>query len=99
MSVKKGLGAFLPSAAPLKFFAPVAQLLVRRASNAEVAGEIPAGSAISIYDFRFTILDLAACGSPRTAEGPVSETVSLGGAIPLTPTNLFVSIRNRNSKL
>lgn len=27
-----------------------------------------------------------ACCSPRTAERPVSETVSLGGAIPLTPT-------------
>ena len=27
-----------------------------------------------------------ACGLPRTAERPVSETVSLGGAIPLTPT-------------
>ncbi len=35
-----------------------------------------------IYDIRYQ----TACGSPRTAERPVSETVSLGGAIPPTPT-------------
>ena len=71
---------------PFVSFAPVAQLPERRASNAEVAGGIPAGSAnlFTILDFRFQ----TACGSPRTAEGPVSETVSLGGAIPLTPTIL-----------
>ena len=48
-----------------------------------------------IFDFRFR----AACGSPRTAERPVSETVSLGGAIPLTPTNFYKSpIANRESR-
>src|SRR5439155_10477203 len=35
----------LPSAAFLQTFAPVAQLSERLASNAEVAGEIPAGNA------------------------------------------------------
>ncbi len=39
----------------------------------------------TISDLRFAIS--TACGLPRTAERPVSETVSLGGAIPLTPTN------------
>ena len=46
----------------------------------------------------FTIEDLrfqTACGLPRTAERPVSETVSLGGAIPLTPTIFF----NRQSSI
>ena len=35
----------LPSAIFLRPFAPVAQVSARRASNAEVAGEIPAGNA------------------------------------------------------
>ena len=40
---------------------------------------------------------LAACGLPRTAERPVSETVSLGGAIPPTPTILHALITSRES--
>ena len=36
----------------------MAQLPERRASNAEVAGGIPAGSATTILDFGFTIYDL-----------------------------------------
>ena len=39
----------------LRFNAPVAQCIERRASNAEVAGESPAGSANFIYEMRFTI--------------------------------------------
>ena len=42
-----------------------------------------------IYDFRFE----TACGLPRTAERPVSETMSLGDAIPLTPTSLRTALR------
>jgi hypothetical protein len=38
------------------------------------------------FRLRFAISDLTACGLPRTEERPVSETVNLGGAIPLTPT-------------
>ena len=56
--------------------APVAQLPERDASNLGDVGEIPSGSATFLYDFRFTILDLTACGLPRTVERPVSETVS-----------------------
>ena len=65
----------LRSAALLQTFAPAAQLSMRSASNAEVAGEIPAGSA-----------NQWACGSTRIAEGPDSESGSLGGASPFMPT-------------
>ena len=56
------------------------------ASNGEFAGGSPAGCTRLIYDLQFE----TACGLPRTAERPVSETVSLGGAIPLTPTIFHV---------
>ena len=45
----------LPFRFLLRFNAPVAQCIERRASNAEVAGESPAGSANFIYEMRFTI--------------------------------------------
>ena len=57
------------------FPAPVAQSPERDASNVEDEGESPSGSANS-----------RACGSTRTAEGPDSESGSLGGASPFMPT-------------
>ncbi len=55
----------------LRFNAPVAQCIERRASNAEVAGESPAGSANFIYDLRFSIDDF--CRVSPTEEAPRSE--------------------------
>ena len=57
------------------FFAPVAQLSERSPPKAEVAGEIPAGST----SFR-------ASGSEGIADPTDRESVSLGGASPLSPT-------------
>ena len=56
--------------------APVAQLSERSPPKAVVAGEIPARSTI----FR-------ASGSEGTADPTDRESVSLGGASPLSPTN------------
>ncbi len=39
----------------LHFNAPVAQCIERRASNAEVAGESPAGSANFVYDSQYAV--------------------------------------------
>ena len=63
------------------FFAPVAQLSERSPPKAEVAGEIPAGSA----SFR-------ASGSEGIADPTDRESVSLGGATPLSPT-IFVELK------
>ena len=55
--------------------ASVVKLLSSSASNGEFAGGSPAGCTNS-----------RACGSTRIAEGPDSESGSLGGAIPFIPT-------------
>ena len=60
------------------YFAPVAQPLERSPPKAEVVGEIPAGSTI----FR-------ASGSEGIADPTDRESVSLGGASPLSPTILL----------
>src|ERR1035438_9387052 len=60
----------------------------RAASNRQVAGEIPAGSAISSW----------ACGLTRIAEGPDSESGSLGGASPFMPTNFTAPGLRGNSR-
>ena len=58
--------------------APVAQLSERSPPKAEVAGEIPAGST----SFR-------ASGSEGIADPTDRESVSLGGASPLSPTSFI----------
>ena len=63
--------------------ASVVKLLSSSASNGEFAGGSPAGCT-----------NLRACGSTRIAEGPDSESGSLGGAIPFMPT----SLRSKRSK-
>src|SRR2546425_5711919 len=55
--------------------ASVVKLQSSSASNGEFAGGSPAGCTNS-----------RACGSTRIAEGPDSESGSLGGAIPFMPT-------------
>ena len=70
----------LPSASSSVSNAPVAQCIERRASNAEVAGESPAGSANFIYDLRFTIDDFCSV-SPTTRDAPL-RTERLGVEIP-----------------
>ena len=64
-----------------RFIAPVAQLSERSPPKAEVAGEIPAGST----SFR-------ASGSEGIADPTDRESVSLGGASPLSPT-IFVELK------
>ncbi len=56
-------------------FASVVKLLSSSASNGEFAGGSPAGCT-----------NPWACGLTRIAEGPDSESGSLGGAIPFMPT-------------
>jgi hypothetical protein len=63
------------------FFAPVAQLSERSPPKAEVAGEIPTGST----SFR-------ASGSEGIADPTDRESVSLGGASPLSPT-IFMELK------
>ena len=70
----------LPSASSSVSNAPVAQCIERRASNAEVAGESPAGSANFIYDMRFAI-DAFFRVSPTTRDTPL-RTERLGVEIP-----------------
>ena len=86
-------------------FAPVAQLSERSPPKAVVAGEIPAGSsgaaAFALSSFRLRIslrrdksarqAIFRASGSEGIADPTDRESVSLGGASPLSPTNSMES--------